>query len=258
MIRNDENGPLNQLENIATNFVELLCAIVARAPEMMLRPWFGTRYYTVLVVFGSTLLMLFLPVASLFTSAASHLLPMGMPKEPEGLFSLGAFCKLYFILCFAHAPRLWYRMLHMERELHSEFEGPALPFFQLFPMGSRFWPCRIFLEPIVVLALALLLRRLFIITAGLSTYLEISAFALGMKSFIAWYRAWEYLRTIIDTRNAAPIIGKMTDNKATEEDLATIHLAGFPKNLSPDIRQSAIAHIARVFEVKNDDHTQTT
>jgi hypothetical protein len=149
-------------------------------------------------------------------------------------------------------------MLHMERELHSEFEGPALPFFQLFPMGGKFWPCRIFLEPIAVLALALLLRRFFIITTGLSIYLEISAFALGMKSFIGWYRAWEYLRIVIDLRNAGPIIGKLTDNKATEEDLATIHLAGFPKNLSPDIRQSAIAHIARVFEVKNDDHTQTT
>jgi len=250
MIRNDENGPLNQLENVATNLVELLCAIIAMALELLLRPWHGTRYFTLPTRFGSIVLMLFLPLASLFTAQASRFLPIGTQQPPEGLFSIGSFSKLYFLLCFVHTIRLWYRMLHMERELHSEFEGPALPLFQLFPTGSRFWPCRIFLEPILVLALALLLRRFFIITAGLSIYLEISAFALGMKSFIGWYRAWEYLRITIDIRNAAPILAKMIDNQATEEDLATIHLAGFPKNLSPDIRQSTIAHIARVFEVK--------
>jgi hypothetical protein len=73
---------------------------------------------------------------------------------------------------------------------------------------------------------------------------------LAMKEFIVWYRAWEYLRELIDARFAGPIIARMVENRATEDDLAIIHLASFPKNLSPDIRQAAVSHIARAFSAE--------
>ena len=43
------------------------------------------------------------------------------------------------------------------------------------------------------------------------------------------------------------IIAKLVENQATEDDLAPIHLASFPKNLSPEMREAAVSHIARQF-----------
>jgi hypothetical protein len=53
----------------------------------------------------------------------------------------------------------------------------------------------------------------------------------------------------MDARFAGPIIAKLVENRATEEDLATVHLASFPKNLSPDLREAAVSHIARAYSV---------
>jgi hypothetical protein len=68
-----------------------------------------------------------------------------------------------------------------------------------------------------------------------------------MKGFICWYRFWEYLRKLMDARNVGPIIAKLVENKATEDDLAPIHLASFPKNVASDLRQAAASQIARFF-----------
>ena len=163
-----------------------------------------------------------------------------------GLFSIGSLSKLYFLLSFVHGIRLYRRMIDMSREQNSEFEGPPLPFFHLLPGSGSFWFTRIVLEPAVVFVAATLLEGIFIFQSGLSTYLHFAALALAMKNFIGWYKAWEYLRQLMDMRFAAPIIAKLVENQATEDDLAPIHLASFPKNLSPDIRQAAVSHIARV------------
>jgi hypothetical protein len=69
-----------------------------------------------------------------------------------------------------------------------------------------------------------------------------------MKNFIGFYRAWEYIRNILDTRNAGPIIAKMSMGTASQADLAPIHMASFPKNVSEDIRKSAVSHLARAYE----------
>jgi hypothetical protein len=257
MFSKEENGPFNQLENVATNVVEAVCATIARPLEMILRIHHGTRYFPVPVIFLSTLLMLFLPVASLFTAEASRIFPFAAPKAPQGLFGLGSFSKLYFLLCLVHGVRLWFRVLHPEREIHSEFEGPALPLFQLFPRSNKFWFCRIILEPCVVFAAALLLRRFLIVDDGLALYLQVAAAALAVKEWIGWFNAWEVLRSIFDTQRAAQILARIIDDRASDEDLATIHLAGFPKNISSEFRKSAVGYIARVFEVKNDGRTET-
>jgi hypothetical protein len=143
-------------------------------------------------------------------------------------------------------------MIHMELEDHSQFEGPPLPFFYLLPKSRNFWFTRIVLEPVFVLLAATVLEDLFIIQSGLALYLRFVALALAMKNFIGWYRAWEFLRNLLDTRNAGPIIAKLVENKASEEDLAPIHLASFPKNIAPEIRRAAAAHIARVFSPGTD------
>ncbi len=142
-------------------------------------------------------------------------------------------------------------MIHMELEECSEFEGPPLPFFYLLPKGGSFWFTRIVLEPAFVLVTAMVLEHIYIIQSGVATYLEFAAFCLAMKNFIGWYKAWEFLRNLMDMRFAGPIVARLAENKATDEDLASIHIASFPKNLAPDIREAAVSHIARAFSLGN-------
>lgn len=56
----------------------------------------------------------------------------------------------------------------------------------------------------------------------------------------------------MDARFAGPIVAALAENRETEEDLASIHLASFPKDLAPDIRKAAVSHIARIFSADNE------
>src|ERR1039458_8581470 len=70
---------------------------------------------------------------------------------------------------------------------------------------------------------------------------------LAMKEYVSWYRQWEFLRGILDLRNIAPIIAKVTENKASDDDLATVHLASIPRDMADELRRSFASHIARAF-----------
>jgi hypothetical protein len=244
---NDSGFNLSNLHEIAMNAVEGICAIFTRPVEMILRPWHGTRYFSVPVVFLSTALMVILPVISALFTGITQMIPFVHIPRPLGIFSMASFAEPYFLLAFLHGIRLYRRMIDMSLEVNSEYEGPPLPFVQLFPKSHSFWFTRIVSEPVFVFVTATTLGRVFIFQSGLTTYLQIAALMLAMKNFIGWHRAWEYLRKLMDARFAGPIIARMVDNRATEEDLATVHLASFPNNLAPDIREAAVSHIAKAF-----------
>lgn len=74
-----------------------------------------------------------------------------------------------------------------------------------------------------------------------------------MKNFIAWFRAWEYIRRLLDMRINGPVIAKLVENQAAEEELAPMHLASFPKNIDPEIRKAAAMQIARAYSPENTD-----
>ena len=251
MFGTSEEMHVEHLQNNALNAVDAICSVVAQPVEYILRPWSGTRFYPIPVTAAAAALMLFLPLIMAGINGIMNMIPFSHPQPAMGMFDIGSLAKLYFLLSAAHGYRLWKRMLHMETELHSEFEGPALPIFSVLPKGHSFWFVRIIWEPALVLLLSILLQDLFIIQSSLGLYLKFAALALGMKSFINWFRAWEYLRKLLDMRNAAPAIAKLVDNSATEEDLAPIHLASFPKNISPEVRQAAATQIARAYSPEN-------
>jgi hypothetical protein len=240
---------INKLQYTAMNVVENYCSVISRPVELIIRPFHGTRYFPVPVIFFSTAMMIALPILSVLTTTAVSMIPFTHFTPPMGLFGIGSLAKLYFLLSFAHGIRIYRRMIHMELEECSEFEGPPLPFFRLLPKSDSFWFTRIVLEPAFVLVTAMVLEHIYIIQSGLATYLEFAAFCLAMKSFIDWYKAWEFLRILIDMRFAGPIIARLAENRATDEDLASIHIASFPKNLAPDIREAAVSHIARAYSL---------
>ena len=238
---------LDQFHKIAMNAMENLCGIISMPVDIILRPQYGTRYFSLPVSFFSMILMVFLPFLSATATAVTGMIPFHRAAPVSGLFGIGAFAQLYFLLLFVHGFRLWRRMIHMEKEQNSTYEGAALPFFRLIPGSRSFWVTRIIYEPVFVIVTAWILERMFIIQSGLATFFYFAGMTLAMKNFCVWYRAWEFIRITMDTRNAAPIIAKLSRNEATEDELAPIHLASFPKNIAGDVREAAVSHIARLF-----------
>jgi hypothetical protein len=237
---------LEQFQKTAFNMMENGCGIVCMPVELFLRPFYGTKYFPLTVSFFSTILMVFLPFISDTARSITGMIPFSHQKPISGLFGLGAFSYLYFLALTIHGVRVWYLMIHLDKEQLSTFEGPALPFFRLLPKSQVFWVTRIFYEPIFVCILTFVLEHTFIIQSGLATYLYVAAFALGLKEFCVWYRVWEFLRNMKDMACVSPLLAKAARNEATNEELASIHMASLPKNISPEARRSLIEHIRRM------------
>jgi hypothetical protein len=250
MMNPQETGQLNvsNLQDTAKNVVYAFCSVFAMPVEVILRPWYGTRFHEPAFAFFSIVAMLILSMASSLMSSSfiPPLLIAARIQRPHALFGIGSLCELFLFLLFLHGLRLYRRMWNMSLEMHSQFEGPALPFFQLLPGGGSFWFTRIVLEPAFVILTAFVLNRLFIFRDDLEAFLIFSGLCLAMKSFISWYVQWEMLRKIFDMQYAGPIIASLVEGQANPKDLERIHLASFPNDVPSDIRKSAAVHIARV------------
>jgi len=244
---------IDHLTDNAINIVYNLCSIVTMPVELGLRPFHGTRYFPPMVIFFSAVMMLFIPMVFSFAGAVAGMIPFARMQASIGLIGMWGLSKLFFLGCLIHGIRKWWLMLHMERETSSIYEGPALFFFTWLPKAS-FWRIRIIYEPLLLIALSIVLPNFFLLEPGAANFLLISAIFLAMKNYTGWYMHWQFIRELMDMRFAGPIIAAMAENRETEEDLASIHLASFPKDLDPDIRKAFVAHIARVFSGGNDSN----
>jgi len=230
---------LSRLQDVAANLVYNICSIFTMPVEMALRPHYGSRYFPPIVMLFSIGLMMLLPAFA----AAGSMIPFLPSPPPMGLFGLGTFSELFFVGLAIHNFRIWRRMIHIDREQNSLYEGPPLFIFNILP--GTFWMVRILYEPIFLFALGFVLPNFFILQPSAAHFLMFSGLMLAMKSYAAWYMQWQFLRGLMDMRNAGPIIAKFVDNTATDEDLATIHLASLPKDIPDDVRRDTASHIAR-------------
>jgi len=249
MHQNTQSMSFNQLQDYAMGVIHTVCGSFSRPVEMILRPWHGTRYFNVAQITLSTLGMLLLPVFAGAADTARNLVPFMHAAPPPGLFDIGSFSKLFFLLSFVHGFRLYRRMIRPETELHSRWEGAPLPFLHALPKSDSIWLVRIVYEPLFVFIAATILANLRLVTPGLCLFLHFSALCLALKEFVDWYANHLVIRNILDSRATGPIISKLLDNTATQEDLAPIHLASFPKGISPELRQEAATYIARTYDV---------
>lgn len=241
--------PMNvdQLQNTAMNVVELFCAVFSMPIDVILRFRYGSRYFPPTVMFFAWVVMLFLPmVAATASPFSSPLFMAARIQQPQALFDIDSLSKLFFLLCAVHGVRSYRLMFKMELEQNSRYEGPPLFFFNLLPWSNSFWFCRIVIEPAFVLLVATFLERLLIFSPGLAHYLQFAALCLTMKNFIGWFKAWEFLREILDARYAGPVIAKFVDNTASQDELNSLHLSSLPKDISPELRRSTAIHIARI------------
>lgn len=253
----------NPLENAGTQTIEQyydtglniaynIASIFAMPVEIFIRPHFGSQYFFVLTPFLS---MIVLSIAAAFTTVAvgvGQMIPFAGIRGPAGIFGLGSMTAVFFLANCIHGVRLWRRMVFMELEDISTNEGPPLPFFKFLPRGESHWVCRVFYEPAFVWLLAGILSTFLIIQGPLVLFLRIAALCLAMKSYVAWYKNWAYVRNLMDVANAAPIVSRILSSTATEDDKARVHLASLPNNLPPDIHKAAMDRIARAYSVSGE------
>jgi hypothetical protein len=243
MMQQSQQQPtdINQWQNMMMMLVYNVCSIVSTPIEMALRPLYGSRYVPPFIQFLSAIMMMILPVfQSLF-----RMIPFVGGHPGPGLFDIGTFTNLFFLGSFIHGFRIWRRMIHPESEQFSWYEGPPLPIFRIVP--GTFWMIRILYEPVFVFITAIVLENLFVLQSGAANFLMFSAFMLAMKQYVAWYMQWQFLRELMDMRNAGPIIAKVVDNSATDDELASVHLASISKNIPEDLRKQTASFIARAF-----------
>ena len=256
-MQNGQTGSMNieNLQEMALNVTYNFASMVAMPVEILLRIGHGTRYFSPTNFLLSSMMMLFASAFLTVAGSVGHMIPFVQVRGPAGLFSFGSMTELFFIASFIHGLRIWRLMIHPEREMNSMYEGPPLPFFFLLP-NAGFWTIRIIYEPLFVFGLSMVLANLLIIQGPLALYLQVAALMLAMKQFVAWYKFWSLSRNLLDAANVAPIISRIVDNKASDEDMARIHMASLPTNLPPDVRKATIAHLAREFSVSQSDSQQ--
>jgi hypothetical protein len=244
---------IDHFQDSMINVVYNVCSIVTMPVELALRPFHGTRYFPPVIMFFSALMMIFIPFIFSLAGAVERFIPFVHVQSSFGMIGMWGFSKLFFVGCLIHGVRKWRLMLHMEKEQNSIYEGPALFFFALLPKAT-FWRVRIIYEPLFLFALSIVLPNFFILENGAANFLIFSAVFLAMKNYTGWYMHWQFLRELMDMKFAGPIIASMVENRETDDELASIHLASFPKDLNPEIRKAFVAHIARVFT--GDDSTE--
>ncbi len=235
------NTTIQHMYQMGMRIAQNVCSIVTTPIEYALRPFFGTRYFDPIQMLFTWLLMMLLPL--LGTTARALRFGAGAHAS-TGLIGLATLSILFFVSQAIHGPRIWRRMIHMEREQHSEYEGDALPFFALLPFGGSFWLVRILWEPALVAVLGIALRVIRVIDRPAMVYLLVAAVLLSFKNFLSWYQCWLHLRILMDAKFAGPLVAKAATGKATEKELAQVHMAGFPKSVPVDIRTAAIAEMA--------------
>ena len=239
------------LQNSSMNAVELLCEAFSQPVTVIIRPFYGTRFYSVVSTFISMTMMIILPAFMATAQAVAHMIPFVNIPMPRGMFSFGDFAQLYFIVSLIQGVRLWRRMFHPEIENHSEFDGPALFFFNYLPKSRSFYFVRVVWEPAAVLIASIILQDLFIIQSPLALYLKFAAFAMMMRSFIAWFRGWEVERIMRDTQWAGQIMSKIADGSATQLERDQILVATIPKASVPQVG-SAGTHAVHISQQANE------
>jgi hypothetical protein len=240
------NYSIQQLQELGLNLTSMFCGIWTLPLESALRPWYGTRYFDPLVSMGACILMLMLPLVAEIPDMVRSIIPFSRMHYTgiSAVMGLGGIAELFFLGTFIHSLRLWRRMVHPERELHSEFVGPSvIPFFRLLPKGKSFYFVRIVYEPLFLVTSAIVLSDFHILTLGAARYVFFSGILLSVKNSIDWWRAWLFIRILLDAKFAAPIVAGMAEGKATDDELASINMASFPKNLPAEIKTAAIAHV---------------
>ncbi|MEQ1883693.1 MAG: hypothetical protein ABL967_01435 [Bryobacteraceae bacterium] len=204
----------NQMIKGLAMLAKNVCSLLTFPFEMLLRPWFGSRYFHII------LMALSLPCWQAICLAS-------------GIFggrAYGAFALVIAIWCGCvyNGFRIWRLMLHPQQEKDSEREGDPI-----VELSSSWAIQRIVYEPLGILIAAILFKLIGIFNLILALCVAASAAALCLKNIITWYEAWTYLRDMLDQQGRIPIIQAISAGQPVPKSIGRFTLSSIPVGTSP-------------------------
>lgn len=212
----------DQMMKALAGLAKNVCSLLTFPFEMLLRPWFGTRYFHII------LMLLSLPCWQAIGFAC-------------GLFGGRAYGAIVLVAaiwagCMYNGYRIWKLMLHPEKEKDSEFEGD--PILRLSDSWAK---QRIVFEPLCIFGAAVVFKLLGFANLILMLCLMASAAALSLKSIITWYEGWSYVRDMLDQQSRIPIIQQISAGKPAPKSIGRFTLSAIPANTDPRAKAAIVS-----------------
>jgi len=176
--------------NFGMDAVHFVASIFAAPFEMALRRRIGSRYMHPVIL----ALAAFPPILMWAASGAAGKLV----NVSNGFIGMGRVYIAFQILYWLHIVHVVHVFAKPEKEELSYEDGKAAPFWKLLPKGDSWAMTRFIYEPVLVLGLGIFLPLMGILTPAAGMYFGFGAFALVLRTLFIYYRAWEFLRDILD------------------------------------------------------------
>jgi hypothetical protein len=176
--------------NFGMDAVHFVASIFAAPFEMALRRRIGSRYQHPVVLALAALPPVLMWAASV---AAGKFVNVS-----NGLIGMGTLYLVFQLLYWLHVIHVVRVFANPEKEEISYEDGKPAPFWKLLLKGQSWAMVRFVYEPLTMLGLGIVLPVLGILTPAAGMYFVFGAFALFLKTLFIYYKAWEYLRDILD------------------------------------------------------------
>jgi hypothetical protein len=163
---------------------------VAAPAEILCRWWQGSRYNNIVILPLAQLGLIGLTVAGV---TGGHYVNGG-----HGLIGIGWVYAAFQIGLWLHYLHVINVMIHPEKERDSREDGVPLAFWKLLPYGSSWNVVRFVYEPGLLIGAGVIGMLIHLFTRTVGLYLVIAGLALVVKVSIIWFRAWQWIRDILD------------------------------------------------------------
>jgi hypothetical protein len=120
------DGSIEQFQETALNVMYNVASIFTMPVEILIRPQFGSRYFSAPNLFLSAIMLTLAAAFTTLTQSVGQMIPFVRVRGPAGMFGLGSLTTLFFLANIVHGLRIWRRMIDMSREGNSMFEGLAM------------------------------------------------------------------------------------------------------------------------------------
>src|SRR5450631_4282154 len=106
-------GSIEQFQETALNVMYNVASIFTMPVEILIRPQFGSRYFSAPNLFLSAIMLSLAAAFSSIAEGVGNMIPFVHVRGPVGAFGIGSMATLFFLANIVHSIRIWRRMLDM-------------------------------------------------------------------------------------------------------------------------------------------------
>lgn len=221
--------------NIFLNAGDFVSAVGAAPFENLCRSGKGSRYQHLV----TTLLAPVIPGAlAVFSMMAGG-------KFGHGLIGMGIFYLILVAFTWRHYFHVISMIVKPWKEKLSREDGKPLIFIRALPRGDTWAMARFVYEPGLFIGLAAVLTPLHIITPLVGGYFVAGAIALIVRSAFVYYRAWSYVRDILDNFNLTSELFGGANEAGSEEQIRRSIEEAFkrvPSTVPREVYKTVVGH----------------